>query len=84
MYPFLPENLRIRHKQTSIVLRSAVFCMWSSACADRCLKTYVIGQLHKWLHMSSDLTVQVFPAQIGFHCSSFFPFESYLTQVSMI
>ena len=61
-----------------------MFCMRSSDRADRCLKTYVIRQLHKWLHMSSYLRVQVFPAQIGFHCSSFFPFESYLEQVFMI
>lgn len=55
-----------------------------SDCADRHLKTYVIRQLHKWLHMSGYLSMQVFPAQIGFNCSSFFPFESYFAQVFMI
>ena len=55
------------------MLGSAVFCMWSSDCDDKCLKTYVTRQLHKWLHMSGYLRVQCFQLKLALTTAHFFP-----------
>ena len=37
------QLLSLLHRQPSLMLMSAVFCLWGFDCADRCLKTYVMG-----------------------------------------